>query len=51
MSPVLKYVLVVLASNTTQQQLKDIQPDFVKLKSAFNNEQGTGVIVTCAGQM
>lgn len=49
-SPTIKYVLVVLAQGTSQEQLQSIQPDYVKLKAVASYEQVTGMIVTCAGQ-
>ena len=47
----LKYVLVALVAGTSQKRFQEFQPDFIKLKSVFSQEQVTGVIVTCAGQM
>ena len=49
-SPTIKYVLVVLAQGTSQEQLQSIQPDYVKLKAVASYEQVTGMIITCAGQ-
>ena len=46
----LQYVLIALPAGTTQDQLMQIQPDFVKLKGCVSKDQVVGVIVTCAGQ-
>lgn len=49
-NPTLKYVLVAMPAETSQQQLQQLQPDFIQLKSVFSQEQVSGVILTCAGQ-
>ena len=46
----LKYVLVVLASGTSQAQLTAIQPDYVQLKAAWPSKLASGLIVSCAGR-
>ena len=46
----LKYVLVVLASGTSQAQLTAIQPDYVRLKAAWPSKLAGGLIVSCAGR-
>jgi len=45
----LKYVLVVLASGTTQQQLMDMQCDTRQLESLADKEDVFAVCVTCSG--
>lgn len=45
----LDYVLVVLASGTTQKQLEELQVDLRHLESLADKKNLTGVIVTCAG--
>lgn len=49
MSLDLKYVLVVLASGTTQQQLMDMQCDTRQLESLADKEDVFAVCVTCSG--
>jgi hypothetical protein len=49
MSLGLKYVLVVLASGTTQQQLMDMQCDTRQLESLANKKDVLAVCVTCSG--
>ena len=46
----LKYVLVILASGSSQAQLTAIQPDYVQLKAAWPSKLASGLIVTCAGR-
>lgn len=49
MSLDLKYVLVVLASGTTQQQLMDMQCDTRQLESLADKQDVFAVCVTCSG--
>ncbi len=49
MSLDLKYVLVVLASGTTQQQLMDMQCDTRQLESLADQKDVLAVCVTCSG--
>ncbi|DBA86818.1 TPA: hypothetical protein ACH3X2_005401 [Trebouxia sp. C0005] len=49
MSLDLKYVLVVLASDTTQQQLMDMQCDTRQLESLADKQNVFAVCVTCSG--
>jgi len=49
MSLDLKYVLVVLASGTTQQQLMDMQCDARLLESLADQKDVFAVCVTCSG--
>ena len=44
-----KYVLVVLARGSNQQELQALQPDFVRLKQLIRSKDVTGVMVTCQG--
>lgn len=46
----LKYVLVACTPGATQQQLQELQPDFVLLKQVDSGSNIAGVIVTCAGE-
>ena len=49
MSLDLKYVLVVLAPGTTQQQLMDMQCDTRQLESLADKQDVFAVCVTCSG--
>ena len=49
MSLDLKYVLVVLASGTSQQQLMDMQCDARQLESLADRQDVHAVCVTCSG--
>ena len=45
----LQYLLVVLRSGVSRQQLEGLQPEFRALEAACSREELTGVCVTCQG--